>query len=116
MTSFSAPMPVPDDDEPAEVEPVKVDITKCALALAELKRLNMEIAALEDAARIQRGHIELELGDGEVGLIDGEPAVTWKHQVSKRIDVTKLKKKYPDVAAEFTVPSRSRRFLLVDPS
>jgi len=38
------------------------------------------------------------LGDAEVGLLAGEPAITWKTQSSRRIDIQALRDSYPEIA------------------
>lgn len=52
--------------------------------------------------------------EGSALLTDasGAPLATWKTSTSKRIDVTRLRKENPAVAAEYTKESSSRRFLL----
>ena len=74
--------------------------------LMELKRmreeLEDEIAALEDA-------IKAVMGDEET-LIAGAYKVSWKTFTSSRLDSTALKKAMPDIAAQFTRQTLTRRF------
>lgn len=65
----------------------------------------------EDAQRLEN-EIKAALGDAEVGVFDGEPVVTWKTSTSRRVDTSALKAAHPDLAAEFTTETTSRRFLL----
>lgn len=53
--------------------------------------------------------IKMELTDAEIGTV-GSYKVTWKNVTSNRIDSKLLKEKYPDIAAEVTKASDSRRF------
>ena len=74
--------------------------------LMELKRmreeLDAEIASAEDA-------IKAVMGDEET-LIAGAYKVSWKTFTSSRLDSTALKKAMPDIAAQFTRQTTTRRF------
>ena len=74
--------------------------------LLELKRmreeLDVEIAAAEDA-------IKSIMGDEET-LLAGAFKVSWKNFTSSRLDSTALKKALPEIAAQFTRQTTSRRF------
>ena len=76
--------------------------------LMELKRmkeeLEAEIAAAEDA-------IKAVMGDEEL-LTAGAYKVSWKTFTSSRVDTTALKKALPEVAAQFTKQTTSRRFAI----
>ena len=74
--------------------------------LMELKRmkeeLEAEIAATEDA-------IKAVMGDDEL-LLAGSYKVSWKTFTSSRLDSTALKKAMPEIAAQFTKQTITRRF------
>jgi len=74
--------------------------------LMELKRmreeLDAEIASAEDA-------IKAVMGDEET-LIAGAYKVSWKTFTSSRLDSIALKKALPDIAAQFTRQTLTRRF------
>lgn len=74
--------------------------------LMELRRmqeeLNAEIETLTD-------QIKTFMGDQET-LLSGPWKVSWKPVTSSRIDTTALKKALPDVAAQFTRTTTTRRF------
>jgi predicted phage-related endonuclease len=74
--------------------------------LMELRRmqeeLNAEIENLTD-------QIKTFMGDQET-LLSGPWKVSWKPVTSSRIDTTALKKALPDVAAQFTLTTTTRRF------
>ena len=76
--------------------------------LMELKRmkeeLEAEIAAAEDAIKAVMGEEEL--------LTAGAYKVSWKTFTSSRVDTTALKKALPEVAAQFTKQTTSRRFAI----
>jgi predicted phage-related endonuclease len=55
------------------------------------------------------------LGESEVGLIDGQPVVTWKRQERASVDLARLRAKHPELAARFTVRSGYRVLRLVGP-
>lgn len=74
--------------------------------LMELRRmqeeLNAEIETLTD-------QIKTFMGDQET-LLSGPWKVSWKPVTSSRIDTTALRKALPDVAAQFTRTTTTRRF------
>ena len=76
--------------------------------LMELKRmreeLDAEIASVEDAIKAVMG--------SEETLIAGAYKVSWTPFTTSRFDSTALKKAMPDIAAQFTRQTISRRFSL----
>lgn len=54
------------------------------------------------------------IGDAEIGTVDGQPAARWSVVNSSRLDTKKLRAEHPDIAEQFTVPTTTRRFTLVD--
>lgn len=82
------------------------EIISTVSELQELVRmseeLNSEIEALRDK-------IKTVMGDSEL-LIAGPYKVTWKTVTSSRLDTSALKKALPDVAAQYTRTSITRRF------
>lgn len=82
------------------------EITAKLTEYQELKRmaeeLEAEIAAIQD-------EIKTVMGDSEL-LIAGPYKVTYKYITSSRLDTSALKKALPDVAAQYTRTSTTRRF------
>ena len=76
--------------------------------LKELKlmaeQLNQEIAQLENAIK---QHMEDQAIDT---IVTSDVKITWKSITSTRLDTTALKKALPQVAAQFTRETISRRF------
>ena len=78
--------------------------------LRELRRmaeeLNAEIEALQDS-------IKAEMTARSTDEISGTDwRITWKSVTSSRLDTTALKKAMPEIAAQFTKSTVSRRFVL----
>lgn len=84
------------------------EIKNKAEELKELKamreELDAEIAAIED-------EIKQEMGDKET-LIAGAFKITWKAITSSRFDSTAFKKANPELAAQFTKTTTTRRFTI----
>lgn len=82
------------------------EITAKVTEYQELKRMleeiEAEMSALQDEIKAHMGVSEL--------LIAGPYKVTWKTVTSSRLDTTALKKALPDVAAQYTRTSTTRRF------
>jgi hypothetical protein len=78
-------------------------------------------AAIYNKAREQavidrcRDLIEEALGDHDTGLINGEPAVTWRTVTARRLDQQKVKTVMPaELLDQCWTETTSRRFQLVD--
>ena len=82
------------------------EIEAKAKELQELKRmreeLDAEIATLEDA-------IKASMGDQEQ-IIAGGYKITWKAVTSSRFDSSAFKKAMPELAAQYTKTTTTRRF------
>lgn len=78
--------------------------------LRELTRMQEELAeeitTLQDALKA-----EMTARNADE-LHTGEYKVSWKAVTSARVDTTALKKALPDIAAQFTKTTETRRFLV----
>ena len=85
-------------------------MTEKVKELRELKRMAEELAAeitsIEDDIKGVMSANELET------LTGADWKITWKTVTSNRLDTTALKKALPDVAAQYTKQTASRRFVL----
>ena len=78
--------------------------------LRELRRMQDELTAEIDTIQDElKAHMDTHGMDELLGL---DWKITWKPVMSRRLDVMGLKKAHPDVAAQFTNTSISRRFVL----
>lgn len=78
--------------------------------LRELQRMQEELA---DEIGTMQDAIKAEMAaQGTDTLCVGEYKVSWKSVTSSRIDTTALKAQMPDVAAQFTKTTETRRFLV----
>lgn len=77
-----------------------------------------EAATVEREAARRReeaaNRIKALLGEAEVGLIAGEPVVSWKQVTRRSIDAKALRAELPEVADRFTVQSTYRTFRLLE--
>lgn len=82
------------------------EITAKLTELMELRRMQEELTAeienLTDA-------IKTHMGDAET-LVSGPYKVSYKAVTSSRLDTTALKKALPDIAAQYTKTTTTRRF------
>jgi predicted phage-related endonuclease len=95
-------------------EPQPVPLDHIEHWVKTLGAANAKVAEFQQIAKVARAQIEAALGDAEVGTIAGRPAVRWITITARRIDQAKLRANYPDLAAELTAPTVSRRFTLVE--
>lgn len=78
--------------------------------LRELRRMADEIAAEIDGITDQ---IKNHMDAAQVDTLSGNDwKVTYKAVTSSRLDTSALKKALPDIAAQYTKTTTSRRFLL----
>lgn len=84
------------------------EIINKARELRELQRL---IEEAQQEAEAIKDDLKAAMGDAEE-LRAGEYKITWKSVTSSRIDTTALKKALPDLAAQFTKETTTRRFVV----
>lgn len=78
--------------------------------LRELRRMSDELQAEIDGLTDQiKTHMD---GIGADTLTGADYKITWKSVTSSRLDTTALKKALPEIAAQYTKISTSRRFVL----
>lgn len=70
-----------------------------------------EVGVLEEELGAIDATVMAAMGDAEVATVGGKVAATWKQSTSNRLDTKALKEAHPDIAAEFTKASTTRRFL-----
>ncbi len=77
--------------------------------LAEYKRLQEETSAIIDALQDELKEY-METNNLEI-LTGNEHKATYKAVTSSRLDSTALKKDLPDIAAQYTKQTQTKRFL-----
>ncbi len=75
----------------------------------ELRQLQALIDEATAEAEAIKDTIKAQMGDAEE-LRAGEYKITWMAVTASRLDTTALKKALPDVAAQFTRTTTTRRF------
>ena len=81
-------------------------------SIRQLAAVRAQLKALETEEEHLKLAVQLHMQDGEQ-LCDGDSVLaTWKSSSSSRLDLATLRQRYPEQAAECTVASVSRRFLL----
>jgi len=86
-----------------------MNINEIESKVRELRQLQALIDEAQVEAEAIRDAIKAAMGDSEE-LWAGEYKITWKPVKSSRLDTTALKEVMPDVAAQFTKTTTSRRF------
>lgn len=79
-----------------------------------LRYVKRKEAELKEISERSRAAIEEALGDNEIGTIDGHTAVRWKYIKSNRLNQRALKAEQPDIVAQYTEASESRRFEVIE--
>ena len=87
-----------------------VEISAAVKDLKELKTLQDRIAAKIKAIENQ---LKEHMGDTSEFTLSGDNYhITWNIVSSTRIDTTALKRDLPDIAAQYTKTSETRRFIV----
>ena len=88
---------------------MKNNIDKIMKNLAEYTRLQEEAAATVDGLKDE---IKRYMEEHNTDILTGnEHKATYKAVTSSRIDTTALKKDLPDIAAQYTKTTETKRFL-----
>lgn len=92
-----------------------VELDKAASAFfAAYVEAKARIKEWQEKADLAAEQIKSALGDHEVGLIDGVPAVKWTTVESKAIDIKRCRELLPEqVLALVEVTRQSKRFSIV---
>lgn len=77
-----------------------------------LKFVKTRQAELKEMEERSRAAIEEVLGGNEVGELDGETVVTWKHIKANRLNHRALKSDHPYLVELYTQLGDSRRFVV----
>lgn len=93
----------------APIDDLATWVQACREAKAHAKRWT-EIA---DRAEEQIT-AKLEQAGASVGTVNGRPVVRWTEVPTSRFNTRKFKSEYPDLADQFSIPSTSHRFTLVE--
>ena len=91
------------------------DLTGYAVDIENLRFIRATIKDLSSTAAEVENRLKAALGPAEAGDVNGVRAVTWKPSTARRVDLDRLRDEHPALAAEITVESTTRRFLLKGP-
>ena len=99
-----------------EIEKGVIDFDESiAMWLEQYRSALAKIKEWEEVADVARSHIEVALGDAEVGLYKGQQVVRFTTVTSTRFDVKRAKELLPpQVLDVLQVQTNSRRFTLVN--
>lgn len=85
-----------------------MNINEIMAELAQYTRLQEEAAAMVDSLKDQ---IKQYMNDNQLEILTGaEHKATYKAVTSSRIDTTALKKELPQIAAQYTKTTETKRF------
>lgn len=87
----------------------EVDLSRHELLIDQYMELGEQIKALEEQRKGIENTLKLDMGDSGTAHCFNY-SISYKTQVSHRIDTARLKKELPDVAARYSKESISRPF------
>ena len=79
-----------------------------------LRYVKKKQAELKEIEERSRSIIEEAMRDNEIGTIEGQTAVRWKHIKTNRLNQKALKADRPDLVAQYTEASETRRFEIIE--
>lgn len=91
-----------------------VDLNSVRAAVEILRWAKLRKAEIKELEENARATVESALGDAELGLVDGVPAIKWKSSKRTALDQKALKEHCPDIVAEFMKTTEVRRFEIID--
>lgn len=82
---------------------------KLAARYLEINDVTKQLKEEQESIKLELQKVLQDLGD--TLTVNGKPVISWKNQITNRIDTTALKEEMPEIAAKFTKASESRRFV-----
>lgn len=78
-----------------------------------LRQIKNKIKDLNSSAKELESEIKKEMADASSIIdVEGNPLVTWKQRVSKRLNTKRLKEEQPEIYDQYAAESSSRTFLI----
>jgi len=101
--------------EPSEAQPIAIPIDGLKQLVAQLDEARQAQRDAKDRADEARDQIIAYLRDngGEVGTVDGRPAVEWKTVTKKQFETARFRVENPDMADEYTTERTENRLELL---
>lgn len=91
-----------------------VDLESVRAQVLLMRYCKSRIAELREVELVAREHIEDAMGHHDVGLLDGEPAVTWGSHKRTAFDQKGFGDAHPDLLESYRVTKEVRRFEIVE--
>jgi predicted phage-related endonuclease len=88
----------------------EVDLGEVRGHIETLRFVKAKMAALKELEKQARAAVEAAMGEHEVGVLDGEPAVQWPHFKEQRFDQSAFGDEYPDLLEQYKTAREKRRF------
>jgi predicted phage-related endonuclease len=99
-----------------EIETGVVDFDNNTAAwLENYKNAIVKLKEWQEVADVARAHIEVALGDAEIGMYQNRPVVRWSLVETRRFDTKRAREILPQqVIDSLEVISKSRRFSIME--
>lgn len=91
-------------------DPNTVDLDQVRDQIDALTFVEAQIKALTETKASLQADIKQALGDNEIGVLDGEPVVTWKRTKRTALDQRALKADHPELVAQYMTATEVRTF------
>lgn len=90
-----------------------VDLSDVRGQVEILRWAKAQQAKLKEIEANARDAIEAKMGNADVGLLDGEEAITWATFKKRQLDQKALRDEHPELAESFTQLVEQRQFKVV---
>jgi hypothetical protein len=78
-----------------------------------LRYVKAEKGKLAELEKLARATVEDAMGEHEMGLLDGEPAIHWPHYKERRFDQSAFGEDHPDLLEQYKAAREKRRFEVI---
>ena len=95
-----------DDDDPIALDDDAMKI------IESLKAMEADISTLEGVIEKEKNSLKTMLKDKNIGLV-GQYKISWKRQISRRLDTKTLRQEKPEICDAYTKPIESRVFRIL---
>src|SRR3990167_3071530 len=95
-----------DDDDPIALDDDAMKI------IESLEAMEADISTLEGVIEKEKNSLKTMLKDKNIGLV-GQYKISWKRQISRRLDTKTLRQEKPEIFDAYTKPSESRVFRIL---
>jgi hypothetical protein len=90
-----------------------VELDDVAESIAVMRACQVRIAELKTVSEQHRALVEEKMANEEVGTVDGQPVITWKHYKQRRFNQAAFSAANPELLESYKETTETRRLELL---